>query len=238
MAAIESGYVFVKVDDQTEMALFVARPSGAAQAPALLVLQEAFGVNEHIREVTERCARAGYLAVAPELFHRSAPHGYEGSYEDMAGVMVHYQAVTEAGLEADLRATMSWLQRDSQCDTARIGAIGFCMGGRAAFIANAILPLRAAVSYYGGGIAPTYLPHAAQQHGPLLLIWGGLDKHIDLHQRHAVADALRAAHKTFVEVEYSDADHGFFCDARSSYNVFAASESWALTLAFLSNRMA
>ncbi|HSB97623.1 MAG TPA: dienelactone hydrolase family protein [Spongiibacteraceae bacterium] len=238
MADIESGYVLVKVDDQTEMALFFARPGRGTQAPALIVLQEAFGVNDHIREVTERCARAGYLAVAPELFHRTAERGFAGSYDNFSSVMQHFQAVTEESLAADLRATLSWLQRDSQCDAARIGAIGFCMGGRAAFFANAILPLRAAAAFYGGGIAPTYLPHAAHQHGPLLLIWGGLDQHIDLQQRHAVADALRAADKNFVEVEYSDADHGFFCDARPSYNAFAASESWALTLAFFSNRMA
>jgi carboxymethylenebutenolidase len=238
MTDIESGYVFVKVDDQTEMALFVARPVGIKKAPALIVLQEAFGLNGHMRHVTERCARAGYLAVAPELFHRSAAHGYEGSYEDFSTVMTHYQAVTEVGLEADLQATLKWLQADSQYDAPRIAALGFCMGGRAAFFANAILPLRAAVCFYGGGIAATLLPRAAQQHGPLLLVWGGLDQHIDLQQRRTIADALREAQKEFIELEYSNADHGFFCDERPSYNANAASESWALTLAFLNNRLA
>jgi carboxymethylenebutenolidase len=238
MADIDSGYIFVKTGDQTEMALYVARPAGANKAPALIVLQEAFGLNGHIRDVAERYARAGYLAVAPELFHRSAAHGYEGSYDDFSAVMTHYQAVTEAGLAADLTATLSWLQADQQCDAQRIAALGFCLGGRAAFFANAILPLRAAVCFYGGGIAATLLPRAAQQHGPLLLIWGGLDQHIDLQQRRAIGDALRAAHKTFTELEYSDADHGFFCNERASYNANAASEAWALTLAFLSNRLA
>ena len=238
MADIESGYVFIKVADETEIALYVARPLATQKAPALLILQEAFGVNEHIREVTERYARAGYLAVAPELFHRTAPHGFAGSYDNFNAVIEHYQAVTEISLTADLQAAFNWLQADRQCDAARIGAIGFCMGGRAAFLANAVLPLRAAISFYGGGIAPALLPHAAQQHGPLLLIWGDLDQHIDLAQRQAIGAALRAAHKTFVEVEFSDADHGFFCDARASYNAHAANESWALSLAFLSNRLA
>jgi carboxymethylenebutenolidase len=241
MSDIESGYVDVDVGDKTEMALYVARPSAAKlagkKAPALIVLQEAFGLNEHIRNITQRLARAGYLAIAPELFHRTAERGFEGSYDNFNTVVEHYQAVTETGLDADLHAAFGWLQRDQQCDAARIGAIGFCMGGRAAFIANATLPLRAAICYYGGGIVPTYLRHAAQQHGALLLFWGGLDQMIDLAQRRAIADALRAAQKTFVEVEYSNADHGFFCDERASYNADAAAESWALTLTFLRNRM-
>jgi carboxymethylenebutenolidase len=172
------------------------------------------------------------------LFHRSAPHGFEGSYENMQTVMEHYQAVTESGLDADLHAAFHWLQSDSQCDATRIAAIGFCMGGRSAFLANAVLPLRAAVSFYGGGIAPSLLPRASQQHGPIMLCWGGLDQHIDLAQRRAVGDALRAARKPFVEIEYADADHGFFCNERASYNADAATEAWALTLAFLRNRLA
>lgn len=233
-----AGYVFVDVDDGTRMALYVARPADLHRAPAVIVLQEAFGLNGHIRDVTERFARAGYLAVAPELFHRTAPHGFEGAYENMQTVMEHYRAATENGLDADLHAAFHWLQAEPQCDATRIAAIGFCMGGRSAFLANAVLPLRAAVSFYGGGIAPSLLPRAPQQHGPIMLFWGGLDQHIDLQQRRAVGDALRAARKTFVEIEYADADHGFFCNERASYNAHAATEAWALTLAFLRNRLA
>lgn len=238
MGNSSKGHVFVKVGDDTEMALYVARPADRKHAPAIIVLQEAFGLNGHIRDIAERCARAGYLAVAPELFHRTAPHGFAGSYDDMQTVMEHYQAVTDAGLDADLHATLHWLQADAQCDATRIAAMGFCMGGRAAFLANAVLPLRAAVCFYGGGIAPSLLPRAEQQHGPALLFWGGLDQHITLQQRRDVGDALRAAGKSFVEVEYADADHGFFCDERKSYNAHAATEAWVLTLAFLRNRLA
>jgi carboxymethylenebutenolidase len=237
MSEPNSGYVFVEVGDGSRMALYVARPTEQKVAPAIIVLQEAFGLNGHIRDIVERCARAGYVAVAPELFHRSAEHGFEGSYDNFEVVMQHYQAVTDSGLEADLQATLHWLQGDAQCDAERVAALGFCLGGRATFVANAVLPLRAAVSFYGGGIAPTYLPLAARQHGPLMLFWGGLDAHIDLQQRRAVGDALRAAQKSFIEIEYSDADHGFFCDQRASYHPAAATEAWVLTLQFLHNRM-
>jgi carboxymethylenebutenolidase len=232
-----NGYVFVDVGDGSNIALYVARPAGAVKAPVVIVLQEAFGLNGHIRAIAERCAREGYVAVAPELFHRSAEHGFEGSYDNFETVVQHYMATTESGLDADLQATLRWLRSDPQCDAGRIAALGFCMGGRAAFLANAVLPLRAAVSFYGGGIVPTYLSRATQQHGPLLLIWGGLDAHIDLAQRRAIADALREAQKNFVELEYSQADHGFFCDERESYNHEAATESWALTLQFLRNQL-
>lgn len=237
MSEANDNYVFVEVGDGSSMALYVARPAGQTTAPVIIVLQEAFGLNGHIRDIAERCAREGFVAVAPELFHRSAGHGFEGSYDNFESVMQHYQAVTEEGLEADLQATLRWLQADSQCDSARIAALGFCMGGRAAFVANAVLPLRAAISFYGGGIAPGLLPRAAEQQGPLLLVWGGLDALIDLSQRRAVGDALRAAGKTFVELEYSDADHGFFCDQRASYHATAAAEVWALALKFLRNRL-
>lgn len=237
MSESNDKHVFVEVGDGSRMALYVALPAGQAKAPAIIVLQEAFGLNGHIRDIAERCAREGFLAVAPELFHRSAGHGFEGSYDNFESVMQHYQAVTGQGLEADLQAALGWLQADPQYDAGRVAALGFCMGGRAAFVANAVLPLRAAVSFYGGGIAPELLPRAAEQQGPLLLIWGGLDTLIDLPQRRAVGDALRAAGKTFAELEYSDADHGFFCDQRASYHPAAATEAWALALKFLRNRL-
>jgi carboxymethylenebutenolidase len=119
----------------------------------------------------------------------------------------------------------------------KIGAIGFCLGGRAAFIANATLPLGAAISFYGGGIAPDLLPLAGRQYGPLLMFWGGLDQHIPPAKSRAVADALTQAGKNHVHVEFSDADHGFFCDERRQYQPNAAKEAWGLCLAFLKHRL-
>jgi carboxymethylenebutenolidase len=105
-------------------------------------------------------------------------------------------------------------------------------------LAGLTLPLACAVSYYGGGIAPNpsnrgLLMRAAELRCPILLFWGGKDKHIPAEQRRAVNDALTAVGKNFVDVEISEADHGFFCDARSAYNPTAATLAWTLTLAFL-----
>ena len=143
------------------------------------------------------------------------------------------QAVTEAGAEADLGAAFQWLQQQTQVKRDRIASAGFCMGGRISFLANASLAVRASVSYYGGSIAPGLLPRAPSLHAPMLFFWGGLDSHIPQEQIRAVIDEMRQAKKTFVNVEFSDADHGFFCDARANYKETAAKQAWDLSLRFL-----
>jgi len=221
------------IADGTSMQVFIARPAEPARFPGMLVFQEAFGVNAHIRDVTERIAREGYVAIAPELFHRSAAPGFEGRYDDFSSVMPHMKALTEQGLADDVRAAYEWLRDSSHVDANSIGSIGFCMGGRLSFLANSVVPLRAAVSFYGGSIAPALLPRATSLHAPMLFFWGGLDKHIPQDQIRAVVDAMKAAGKPYINVEISDADHGFFCDARPSYNATAAKEAWSLATSFL-----
>jgi len=221
------------VADGSSMQAFVARPEEKGSFPGMLVFQEAFGVNAHIRDVTQRIAREGYVAIAPELFHRSAAPGLEVRYDDFPSAMPHMKALTEQGLSDDVRATYEWLRDSTHVVPDRIGSIGFCMGGRVSFLANATIELRAAISFYGGGIAPALLPHAANLHAPMLFFWGGLDKHIPQDQIRSAIDAVKAASKPFINVEISDADHGFFCDARPSYNPVAAKEAWSLVTSFL-----
>ena len=223
----------LSVADGTSMAAYVARPQQNGPHPGLLVFQEAFGVNHHIRNVTERFAREGYVAIAPELFHRTAPPGFEASYTDFPSVMPHLQAVTAETVEPDIRAAYDWLRSNAQVKQNEISSVGFCMGGRVSFVANSTVSLHTAVSFYGGGIAPALLNRASKQHGPILLIWGGLDKHITPEHRRAVTEALSAHNKTYVNAEFSRADHGFFCDERAAYEPHSARQAWALTLEFL-----
>jgi carboxymethylenebutenolidase len=223
----------LKVAESTPMSAYVARPASGDPHPGLMVFQEAFGVNSHIRKVTERFAEEGYVAIAPELFHRTAPAGFEGDYKDFPAVMPHYQAVTNEAAEADVRATFEWLRSHSQVQADQISCVGFCMGGRVSFLANSVVPVQKAVSFYGGGIAPGLLDRASHLHGPALLLWGGLDKHITAEHRNAVVDALKAQHKVYLNVEFSNADHAFFCDERASYEPIAARQAWAMTLEFL-----
>ncbi|HXC87068.1 MAG TPA: dienelactone hydrolase family protein [Candidatus Cybelea sp.] len=236
---IRSAYVELSVNDGTTMRAWVARPKEEGAYPALLVFQEAFGVNAHIRDIAGRFAREGFVAVAPELFHRTAA-GFDGRYDDFPSAVPHMKALNDASMGADLRAAHDWV-RGSMGVELPIFAIGYCMGGRAAFLAALTLPLAGAISYYGGGIAPNatnpgLLGRASGIQAPLLLFWGGRDKHIPPEQVRAVTDALRAAGKNFVNVEISNADHAFFCDARASYSPAAALLAWPLTLAFLRAR--
>jgi len=129
-----SDFTSVRISDGTEMRVYVARPP-SGKGPAILVFQEAFGVNAHIRDVTERFAELGYLAAAPEVFHRSAPPGFEGNYSDFPSVQPHMKAMTNEGLEADIRATYELLRNDNACN-GRFASIGFCMGGRVSYLAN------------------------------------------------------------------------------------------------------
>jgi len=224
--------VTLQVADGTSMNAYTARPAEEGKFPGMLVFQEAFGVNAHIRDVTERLAREGYVAIAPELFHRTGP-GFEGSYTDFASAMPHMQAMKEEGQIADIAAAYDWLKSNSQTLPDRIASIGFCMGGRMSFLASSTVQLRAAISFYGGGIAPALLPRAANLSSPVLFFWGGQDHHIPDTDRQAVVAGVRDAGKVFVNVTFSDADHGFFCDARASFNPTAASLAWTLSLKFL-----
>ncbi len=228
----------LSVNDGTRMRCYAARPAQEGHYPGLIVNQEAFGVNAHMRDVTERFARQGYVAIAPELYHRTAEPGFEGRYDDFPALAPHFRGLTNEGLASDVTAAHDWLRANGVHAPAPIATVGFCMGGRVAFLAATVLPLACAISFYGGGIAPGphgpgLLDRVSRIHSPLLLFWGGRDKHIGPEQVRAVADALRAAEKDFVNVEFSDADHAFFCDARPSYHAVAAAEAWALTLAFL-----
>jgi carboxymethylenebutenolidase len=232
-------FITLSVSDGTQMRAYVARPAGQARA-GLIVFQEAFGVNAHIRDLTERFAGQGYLAVSPELFHRTAP-GFETGYTDFSVVVPHMKALTDDGLTADARATFDWLQKEAK--GLPLAATGYCMGGRTACLAAITNPLACAVSYYGGGIAPGGMFPALTDRlkdlkAPMLYFWGGKDGHIGHDAVIAVEDAMRAASKPYVNLVFSEADHGFFCDARASYNPAAAAQAWPLTLAFLETHTA
>jgi len=231
-SSTDTASVTLHVADGTAMKAYVARPKSGSATAGMLVFQEAFGVNAYMRDVTDRFAALGFLAISPELFHRTAPPGFEGSYTDFEAIRPHVSALRPDGLNTDIDAAYNWL-REQGVDAPRIGAIGFCMGGRVAYMANARVQLGAAISFYGGGIAPDLLGLAQAQRAPILMFWGGLDTHIPPDHYRAVADALTAAQAIHEQVVFSRADHGFYCNARASYNEGASRQATALVNAFL-----
>jgi carboxymethylenebutenolidase len=235
MSNITSKYVEIKVDDGTTMLAWFAEPAGDKPRRGILVFPEIFGVNTHIRDVTNRFAARGFSALSPELFHRTAPPKWECGYTDFATAMPHMQAVKEDGLESDVKAAHAWLKNNTGVGD-NIACVGYCMGGRTSFLANSAVPLKAAVSYYGGNM-PSFLHRTSKLSAPMLLLWGELDSHIPAEQRNQVTKAMREAQKEYVDVVFSNADHGFFCDERKSYQADAARASWDLVNSFLDARL-
>ena len=231
-------HITLSVADGTSMRAYVARPAGKPRA-GLLVFQEAFGVNEHIRDVADRFAREGYLAIAPELFHRTAP-GLEAGYTDFPAVLPHLQALTNEGLEADIRAAHEWVRKTAP--ELKVCATGYCMGGRTACLAALTVPLACSVSYYGGGIGPSPMfpsldgPPERPRRAHAFLLGRSRSVHLAGLGR-TLNDKLRELKKPHVSVEFSFADHGFFCDARANYNKEAATEAWSLTQTFLNSHI-
>lgn len=227
--------VRLSVSDGTQMDAYVARPQKPAPGnPGIVVLQEAYGVTGYLREVAGRCANElGMLAIAPEFYHRTGD-GAVADYTVEPSVMsTHRAGLSPEGMAADFVAAWEWLRKEG-VPAARTAAIGFCMGGRIAYLGNAQVELGAAISFYGGRI-PEWADLAARQHGPIVFFWGGLDHTIPVEQRRAVEDAMIAANRVpHTHVIFSDADHQFFCHAKpSAYNAKRAQEAWALSAQFL-----
>jgi carboxymethylenebutenolidase len=225
--------VSVPVQDTT-MGLYITEPAGEAKG-AVIVLQEAFGVNDHIRDICRRLSDAGYVAAAPHLFHRSGDP--EMGYEDMSAVIPYIMQLQAPELEADLEATLAHLATMG-FEGKKVGVVGFCMGGSIAFMAASYWELGAAVSFYGGGITqgrfglPPLLDLAPTIQTPYLGLFGDLDGSIPVDQVDGLGLALQHAKVEGEVVRYPDANHGFNCDARDSYHEASAKDAWQRTLDF------
>jgi carboxymethylenebutenolidase len=217
------------------MGAYVAEPTRDARG-AVVVVQEAFGVNDHIRDIADRFADAGYVAIAPRLFHRSGDP--ELGYEDMTEVMPYIMQLQADEIEADLEATFDHLKTIG-FEGRRVAVVGFCMGGSVSFVAGCFWPLGAAVTFYGGGITqsrfgfPPLFDLAPTLQTPWLGLFGDLDGSIPINEVEGLEGAVgTTTHDTQV-VRYPDANHGFHCDVRSSYHESSAKDAWQRTLDFL-----
>ncbi len=194
----------------------------------IVVVQEIFGVNPHIRSVADRAAAAGYRAIAPAFFDRvetGVELGYDG--EGMKAGMGYAGKLDWSNTMADLTAAIEHLRAN---DVSSVGVVGFCWGGTASWLAASSAPVDAAVGYYGGGVI-SMIDHAPTV--PTMLHFGALDAHIPLDGVQRVADA----HPAVPVHVYDEADHGFHCDARGSYHEESAKLAWARTLEFFAENL-
>ena len=209
---------------------YVAEPAGEPRA-ALVVVQEIFGVNGHIRSVTDHFAAEGYLAIAPALFdrkERGVDLGYEGA--DMQKAMTLIPKTPEDMQHAltDVAAAVAYVQDEYR---TKVGVVGYCWGGTIAWLAAAELPITAAVGYYGGMIAK-FLEDAPKV--PIILHFGKKDDHIPMED----IEKIRAAYPEVPVYLYDDAGHGFNCSVRGSYDAPSAKEALERTLAFFAEHLA
>ena len=205
---------------------YVARPAGVPKG-GIVVVQEIFGVNPHIRSVADRYAAEGYLAVAPALFDRAEP-GFQSGYqpEDMPRAYAMIGKVSSGPALLDIAAAIAFA-----AEAGKVGVVGFCWGGTLAWTAAAKLPgLSAAVGYYGGNILDLT---DLQPQCPVMLHFGALDDHIPVDKVRAFA-AARPELPIFVY----DAGHGFNCDARRSYDATSAKLAQERTSAHFAKHLA
>ncbi|MBL8308342.1 MAG: dienelactone hydrolase family protein [Rubrivivax sp.] len=206
----------------------------AGHGPGLLLWQEIFGVNAHIRAVAEQYALDGFVVLAPDTFWRQAPRvslGYEGDDRQRALALMKAYGTDDA--LADIAAATAVLRARPETQGHALGSLGYCMGGRLAYLTAASTDITAAVAYYGGGIQGM-LDRAAGVRAALQFHYAGIDDHIPPEAVQQVREALPGAE---VHV-YAGAHHGFNCWARSAYHAPSASLAHGRALAFLAERLA
>ncbi len=224
-----------------EGGLPVQSAGDAGSARAVIVIQEAFGVNDHIRAVAERFADQGYYAVAPELFHRAGSP--EIPYDQMPLAMEAIATISGPGLTDDLLAARAFLD-DAGYDVASTGIVGYCMGGSVTFYGATLGIVGAAATFYGGGVAagrfglPSLLEQAPNLTAPWLGLYGDLDQGIPPEQVEQLRTAVTASGQPTEIVRYADAQHGFNCDARPAvYNAAASRDAMERTFAWFAQHL-
>jgi carboxymethylenebutenolidase len=233
-----------------EMPAYRAMPEGAAKVPLIVVVPEIFGVHEHIKDVCRRLAKAGYMAIAPDLFARQGDPTKMKDIGEIIGKVI--SKVPDEQVMKDLDATVDWAKKSGKLDGDRVGITGFCWGGRIVWLYAAHngpggAP-KAAAAWYGplsnaqnALQTKSALDVAAKLHAPVIGFYGGLDTHITQGQVELMKKELAAnpnASKLASEIiVYPDAQHGFYCDERGSYNEAAAKVAWRRAIAFLQKNL-
>jgi carboxymethylenebutenolidase len=214
---------------------YLAKPTSPGSYPGIIVLQEIFGVNVHIREVTERIAQQGYVVIAPALFQRQAP-GFETGYtpEDVEiGRKYAWLQTTASELLSDIQAAINYLKTLPQVKKDGFGCIGFCFGGHVAYLAATLPDIKATASFYGAGITnrtpgggnPT-ITRTSKITGTIYAFFGTEDGSIPLEQVDEIEAELEKYKVPHRVLRYDGSDHGFFCDHRASYNSKAEANDW------------
>jgi carboxymethylenebutenolidase len=234
---LTAGEVHMPMADGIDIPGYRAMPEKGKSFPTVVVVQEIFGVHEHIKDICRRFAKLGYFAIAPELYARQGDVSKLANVQEIISKVV--SRVPDSQVMSDLDSTVAWAQKNSG-DTARLGITGFCWGGRVVWLYAAhSSKLKAGAAWYGpikGEVnenrPKTVLDLAGELKAPVLGLYGGKDQGIPVEQVEQMRTALKAANSPSEIVIYPDAPHGFNADYRPSYRETDAKEAWNRMLAW------
>ncbi len=234
---LEAGEVKIPVADG-EIPAYRAQPAEGNRFPVILVVQEIFGVHEHIKDICRRLAKKGYLAIAPELYARQGDVSKISDIGEIISTVV--SKVPDQQVMSDLDATVEWARKSGAGHAEKLGITGFCWGGRIVWLYSAHNPsLGAGVAWYGRlvGMADELHPKhpidvAGELKAPVLGLYGGQDQGIPLETVEQMREALAKANNPSKIIVYPDAPHGFHADYRPSYRKEAAEDGWQKLLAW------
>ena len=209
-----------------------AMPASGGPLPVVLVVQEIFGVHEHIKDICRRLAKRGYMAIAPELYARQGDVSKLANVQQIVAEVV--AKVPDAQVMSDLDATVTWAKNSGKSNTDKLGVTGFCWGGRIVWLYAAHnAGLKAGVAWYGRLAGPTDALHpqnpidvVASLHAPVLGLYGGADAGIPVESVEQMRQALKSAHQPAEIVVYPDTPHGFYADYRDSFRQGPATDGW------------
>ncbi|HET6883952.1 MAG TPA: dienelactone hydrolase family protein [Pirellulales bacterium] len=228
---LEAGEVKIETADG-QMPAYRALPEKGGPFPVVLVVQEIFGVHEHIKDICRRLAKKGYLAIAPELYARQGDVSKISDFREIFSKVV--SKVPDEQVMSDLDASVAWAEKSKKGDIARLGITGFCWGGRIVWLYAAHNPnLKAGVAWYGrltGDKDDLHPKHpidvAASLKCPVLGLYGGADQGIPTESVEKMREALKDAKQPSEIVVYPDTPHAFFADYRPSYRQQPAEDGW------------
>jgi carboxymethylenebutenolidase len=235
---LEAGEVKIPVNDGTIPAYRALPATGNGPFPVVLVVQEIFGVHEHIKDICRRFAKLGYYAIAPELYARQGDVSQIKDFREIIGKVV--SKVPDAQVMSDLDAAVAFAKDSGKGDVAKLGMTGFCWGGRIVWLYSAHNPkLKAGVAWYGRLITDQDSLHPKNPidvvdslHAPVLGLYGEADQGIPVETVEKMREAIKKAGKPCEIVLYPDTPHAFNADYRPSYRPKQAADGWKRLLAW------
>ncbi|MFM2304406.1 MAG: hypothetical protein RLZZ135_1818 [Cyanobacteriota bacterium] len=237
------GTVGKNIEIAKDLPGYYVSPTGTSKFPAVIVLMEAFGLNQWCRSICDRLAQSGFVAIAPDFYR-----GTTYAYTDGPGAIAKLKSLKDDAIMRDVGNSIEFLAGKPEVNVNGIGVIGFCMGGRYAFLTSTTYPtkIKAAICFYGSGIdavpgnplgQKSLLSQVDAIQSPIMLMYGADDQLIAADEHGRVATALSKAKKRYILNLFPKAGHGFMSDRRENYAPEAAAEAWMMTTGFFKQNL-